>query len=101
MPKAHLVHNRISELIVPSVFGIAVLSFLSSCCCRQDDDVVVVAAVVQACCFSKESTDAIRDNNPFSLARVGWDRLAWVRLRFAWVRLGLDIASAGLGLRLA
>lgn len=86
-------HNRISELIVPSVFGIAVLSFLSSCSCRQDD-VVVVVVVVQACCFSKESTDAIRDNNPFSLARVGWDR-------FAWVRLGLDFASPGLGPRLA
>lgn len=84
MPKAHLVHNRISELIVPSVFGIAVLSFLSSCCCRQDDVVVVV----QACCFSKESTDAIRDYNPFSLARVGWARCAWARTASPGLDLG-------------
>lgn len=65
VPRAHLVHNRISELIVPSVFGIAVLFVL-----------VVVGAVVGAIvfgagCCGKGPTDAIRDNNPFSSVWLG------------------------------
>lgn len=65
VPRAHLVPNRISELIVPSVFGIAVLFALVVV-------VVVVGAIVfGAGCCGRGPTDAIRDNNPFSSVWLG------------------------------
>lgn len=68
VPRAHLVHNRISELIVPSVFGIAVLFVLVVV-------VVVRAIVVGAGCCGRGPTDAIRDSNPFMSVRFGSDWL--------------------------